>query len=405
MAAERQRLVVVGGSLAGLRAAEAARRAGYAGPLTLIGAEDHLPYDRPPLSKEFLGAEPADAVTFRSESSLREELDVDLRLGSAATRLDTTGRVVHLSDGTELRYTGCVLATGAGARQPPIPGVGSLTGVHTLRTLDDAHRIRAALDAGACRIVVVGAGFIGSEIAATVRNRGLPVTVVEAAEVPLAGAVGEYMGAACARLHARHGTELRCGVTVTALEGENRVRRVRLSDGSTLDAELVVVGAGAVPTTGWLQDSGLTLDDGVVCDETLATGAPGVYAAGDVARWPNPLFEEAPPMRLEHWTTTAEQGKAAALAALDPAGARPFATVPYFWSDWYAHRLQFVGTPAADEVRLVDGDQDDEHFLALYRRGARVVGALGLDHRKQVMKLRALVGKRASWDDALAARR
>ncbi|MBA0126532.1 NAD(P)/FAD-dependent oxidoreductase [Haloechinothrix sp. YIM 98757] len=395
------RLVVVGASLAGLRAVEAARRTGYDGPLTLVGAEPHLPYDRPPLSKEFLAPapQPPEPPTHRAEHSLRAELDVDLRLGTAATGVDTAARVLHLDDG-RLPYTGLIIATGATARQ--LPNTPELAGVHTLRTVEDAHRVRAELDAGARNVVVVGAGFIGSEVAAAVRKRGLPVTVVEMAPVPLVRAIGEQMGSACARLHERHGTDLRCGVGVAGLEageGTDRVERVRLTDGSTLDADVVVVGTGAAPATGWLAGSGLEIDDGVVCDETLATGAPGVYAAGDVARWTNPAFGER--MRLEHWTTTAEQGAAAARNALRPVEAQPFETVPYFWSDWYEHRLQFIGVPTAEEVRVVTGDTDSESFLALYRQGDRVVGALGLNERKLVMKFRRLIATRTSWRDGL----
>ncbi|SNR49760.1 Reductase C-terminal [Haloechinothrix alba] len=396
------RLVVVGASLAGLRAVEAARRTGYDGPLTLVGAEPHLPYDRPPLSKEFLAPapQPPEPPTHRAEHSLRAELDVDLQLGTAATGVDTAARVLHLDNG-RLSYTGLIIATGATARQ--LPNTPELGGVHTLRTVDDAHRVRAELDAGARNVIVVGAGFIGSEVAAAVRKRGLPVTVVEMAPVPLVRAIGEQMGSACARLHERHGTYLRCGVGVAGLkagEGTDRVERVRLTDGSTLDADLVVVGTGAAPATGWLAGSGLEIDDGVVCDETLATGAPGVYAAGDVARWTNPAFGER--MRLEHWTTTAEQGAAAARNALRPDEAQPFETVPYFWSDWYEHRLQFIGVPTAEEVRVVAGDTDSENFLALYRQGDRVVGALGLNERKLVMTFRRLIAKRTSWRDGLA---
>lgn len=324
---------------------------------------------------------------------------MQLRLGAPATGLDPTAQTIRLVDGSEVGYTAAVIATGAAAQS--LPDLAPLPGVHTLRTLGDAHDIRTALDAGAQRVVVVRAGFIGSEAAATLRRRGLPVTIVEAAPVPLSHAIGGQMGAACARLHTRHGTDLRCGVTVTAIEGEQHVERVRLGDGSTLPADLVIVGIGAAPVTDWLAASGLVLDNGIVCDQTLATSVPGVYAAGDVARWPNPLFDQ--PMRLERWTTTAEQGKVAARNAVDPNQARPFETVPYFWSDWYDHRLQFVGIPTADEVRLVDGDTDADSFLALYRRGDRVTGALGLNHRKKVMKLRTLIARRTSWADALAA--
>lgn len=388
-------MVVVGASLAGLRAVEAARKTGYAGRLILIGAEEHLPYDRPPLSKAFLdpGDEEPEQTTFKTEAELAE-LDVELRLGCPATGLDVEAEEVALGS-ERLPYSALVIATGAHAR--PLPG-NHPAGVHLLRTVDDARKIRRALDAGA-RTVVVGGGFIGSEIASAARKRDHQVTIVEMAPMPLTKAVGEEMAAACAGLHARNGTELRCGVAVDRIEGDSHVDRVVLSDGTNLDADLVVVGTGAVPTTDWLEDSGLTLDDGIVCDETLAASAPGVYAAGDVARWTNPLFGEQ--MRLEHWTSAAEQGGRAARNTLDPGAAAAYSTVPYFWSDWYQDRLQMVGVAAADEVRVV-GDVEADRWLALYRRGDLLTGALGLNMQGKIMKYRAMIKRQTSWFEALS---
>lgn len=386
--------VVVGASLAGLRAVESARKSGYTGRLILVGAEEHLPYDRPPLSKTFLdpGDEPA-MPHHRTEDELRA-LDVELRLGVPATALDTAGREIILGDDEWLRYERLVIATGARARQ--LPGK-QLDGMHTLRTVEDARSIRRALDAG-CRTVVVGGGFIGSEVASAARKRDVDVTILEAAPLPLVRAVGEQMAAPCADLHASNGTELRCGVSVTGLEGEDRVEGVALSDGSVLPADLVVVGIGADPVTDWLTDSGLQVDDGVVCDETLRADTE-VYAAGDVARWPNPLFGRT--MRLEHWTSAAEQGAAAARNALAPAEATPYGTVPYFWSDWYTDKLQMVGITAADEVTVI-GDLDGTRWLALYRHEDLLVGALALNMPGKIMKYRAMIGRRTAWQDALA---
>ena len=390
-------LVVVGASLAGLRAVESARRAGFAGTITLVGTEEHLPYDRPPLSKEFLTAtELSPAPTLREEAVLRDELHVSLRLGVEATALDTATQTVWLGD-DPLTYSGLVLATGAEPRM--LPGSEHLAGVHTLRNLDDARQIRAALDVGA-RTVVVGAGFIGSEIASSARQRGSTVTVVEAMPTPLARPVGEQMGAALASLHERHGTTLRCGVGVEAIEGATKVEAVRLADGTRIEADLVVVGVGVAPTIGWLATSGLELGNGIECDRTLQTSAPGVYAAGDLASWPNPLFDTR--MRLEHWTIAAEQGGVAGRHAIDPLSATAYSTVPYFWSDWYGLRIQFVGIAAgADEVVVVAGDTESEKFLALYRHGDRLIGALGLEQRAEIMKYRLLIGKGATWSDAL----
>lgn len=399
---EVRRLVVVGASLAGLRAVEAARKSGYDGEIVLIGAEEHLPYDRPPLSKAFLGAADDDGALpevpwFRTEETLRDELGVDVRLGQPATGLDTDARTVTVGD-EQVPYDALVIATGAQARL--LPGTEGLDGVYPLRTLDDSLAVRDKLEAGA-RTVVIGAGFIGSEIASTARKRGLEATIVEALPTPLVRATGHEMGAAIAALHEINGTSLRCGVGVSAIEGDGKVERVVLADGSSIDADLVVVGIGVVPAVAWLEGSGVTLDNGVVCDENLWTGVPGVYAAGDVANWFNPTLGER--QRMENWTAAAEQGAAAARNAVDPENAKPYGTVPYFWSDWYDVRIQFVGSPDADEVRLVDGDPaSGGRWVALYRRGDRLIGALTVNGQTEIMKYRVQIMKGGSWDDALA---
>lgn len=395
-----ERLVVVGASLAGLRSVETARRSGYQGEIVLVGAEPHLPYDRPPLSKAYLDTATVEEPWFRTEQHLADELGVRLALGTPATRLDPDRRTIRVGL-EEIGYTAAVLATGATARM--LPGAEGLAGVTALRTLDDARAVRAALEAGA-RTVVVGAGFIGSEVASAARKRGLPVTIVEALDVPLSRSVGTEVGRACSDLHRARGVDLRCGVTVTGLDSlDGWVSGVRLSDGSTVAADLVVVGIGVTPNTGWLVDSGVKLhhaDGGIVCDETLATGLPGVYAVGDVVHWPNPLFD-GELMRLEHWTTAVEQAAVAVGNALDPAAARPVETVPYFWSDWYEHRIQFVGIPRADEVKVVHDGLPSDGFLALYRREDRLVGTITVDRPTQIMKYRRLIAQRASWDQAL----
>ena len=394
-----RRLVVVGASLAGLRAVEAARRRGFGGEIVLVGAEEHPPYDRPPLSKALLTADgPTAPPTLRTADALRDELGVELRLGSAARGLDPSERVVLVGD-DEVRYDALVVATGASART--LPGGEGVRGVHELRTVEDALAVRAALDAGA-RTVVVGAGFIGSEVASAARGRGLPVTVVEALDVPVSRSVGPDAGTVCTDLHRSAGADLRLGTRVSSLDLDgDRVRAVVLESGEVLPADLVVVGMGATPATGWLEGSGIRLherDRGAVCDATLSAGLPGVYAAGDVAHWPNPLFDDRL-MRLEHWTNAAEQGATAAVHALGLAEPRPLASVPYFWSDWYGHRVQFVGVPSADEVLRVD--PGTERALLLYRRGDRVVGALTVDRPTEIMKFRRLVAGRAPWAEAL----
>lgn len=399
-------LVVVGASLAGLRAVEAARKTGFTGPITLIGAEEHLPYDRPPLSKAYLDARDDESAPetpfFRSEETFADELDVELVLGRPATGLDTARKVVRVgseADGLDVSYDLLVIATGATARV--LPGTDTLTGVYALRTVDDAVAVRAALEKNA-RTVVIGAGFIGSEVASGASKRGIPATVVEALPTPLVRAIGTEMGAAIASLHERNGTELLCGVGVKAIEGDDGVvQRVVLEDGRVLPADLVVVGIGTIPAVDWLEGSGLTLDNGILCDETLYTGVDGVYAAGDVANWYNPLFKRQ--QRLEHWTSAAEQGAAAARNALAPDAATPYKTVPYFWSDWYDSRIQFVGITDADEVALVDGDVNvPGKWVALYRKGDVLVGALTVNGQSDIMKYRVMISKQSSWDDALA---
>lgn len=396
------RLVVVGASLAGLRAAEAARSAGHEGAVTLVGAESHLPYDRPPLSKAYLDDADVPDVAFREEQHLAEELGLELRLGTRATGLDTDARELVTDDG-RIPYDGLVVATGARART--LPGTDGIGGVHTLRTLDDAMAVRAALEAGA-RTVVVGAGFIGSEVASGARKRDLPVTIVEALPTPLVRAIGEEMGSVLTLLHDANGTDMRCGTAVDGLEtADGRVTGVRLADGQVLPADLVVAGIGAVPEADWLDGSGVEVENGVVADETLRTAVPGVYAAGDVVRWQNGIFDDLPGgglMRVEHWTGAAEQGAVAARNALDPDNAKPYATVPYFWSDWYGSRIQFVGVPTADEVEVVSGSVDDHRFVALYRTGDRLTGALTVNRRADVMKHRVNIQRRMSWQDALA---
>jgi NADPH-dependent 2,4-dienoyl-CoA reductase/sulfur reductase-like enzyme len=297
-------------------------------------------------------------------------------------------------------FDALVIATGATPRT--LPGQPLLAGVHVLRTLEDSLAIREAMERGA-RVAVVGAGFIGAEVAAVARQRGLDVTVIETLSQPLERALGPRVGGACAALHRQHGADLRLGVAVEGLDGVERVERVRLSDGTSVEADLVVVGIGVSPCTQWLEGSGVPLherDRGVVADATLRA-ADGVYAAGDVVHFPNPLFD-GELMRLEHWTTAVEQGMLAARNALDPAAAKELSTVPYFWSDLYSSRIQFVGIPRGEEIRVVSEELGEDRFLGLYRRGDRLVGVITIDRPAQIMKYRRLIAQRASWADALA---
>jgi NADPH-dependent 2,4-dienoyl-CoA reductase/sulfur reductase-like enzyme len=364
----QEHVVVVGASLAGLRAVQTARERGFEGRLTLVGAEQHLPYDRPPLGVECL-------------------------LGSPATALDVEARHLTVAGG-RIGYDALLIATGARPRQ--LPGTEGLAGIHCLRTLEDSLAIRDAMEHGA-QTVVVGAGFIGAEVASAARRRDLSVTVVEAMPIPLTRAVGETAGAGLSALHAHHGVDLRCGVTVAGVIGTDRVEAVRLDDGSTIAADLLVVGIGAQPATDWLESSSLTIDNGVVTDATLSAG-DRVWAAGDVARWHSSLFDRH--LRLEHWTNAGEQGAHATQNLLDPASATAYDHVPYFWSEWYGQWIQMAGIPAG-RPELVTGSWDAGAFVALYREGDRLVGALAMNRRGDIMKYRALVARRATWHDAL----
>lgn len=381
--ARLETVVVVGASLAGLRAVEALRRRGFEGRILVVGAEPQRPYDRPPLSKEILTGKWDAGRTVLRKPETWDELAADWRLGVRATALDLPGRELHLDGGDTLAWDGLVIATGAAPRH--LPGTPNLAGIHVLRTLDDALAIRAALEAGA-RVCVVGAGFIGAEVAASARSLGLDVAMVEALPVPLERSIGAEMGRYLADVHRDQGVDLHCGVGVSGFEGSDRVGRVLLEDGSKLDADLVVVGIGVAPETGWLEGSGLELDDGVVCDARCAA-APNVVAAGDVARWHNPLFDET--MRVEHWTNATEQADAAVDRLLDGEAAPPYAPVPYFWSDQHGLKIQFAGRARpGDDMRLVDGSLEERRFVMVYEREKRVVGVLGVNRPRLVMKWR-----------------
>ncbi len=396
------RITVVGASLAGLRACESLRAANYGGTITVIGAESHQPYDRPPLSKALLkGDWEPDRILLRKPESLAG-LELDLRLGVTAIALDVAGRAVTLQTGEVVAGDGVIIATGSMPR--PLPNQPELDGVTMLRTLDDSLDLRGRL-AAQPRVVVIGAGFIGLEVAATAAQTGCAVTVLEGAPAPLMRGLGAEMGVVVARVHIRHGVDVRCGVQVAGVEGERgHVTGVRLGDGDVVPADVVVVGIGVSPATAWLAESGLELRDGVVCSDTLRAAA-GIYAAGDCARWVNGLFgEEGEEMRVEHWTNAAEQGAAAAenlLAELAGGTPTPYAPVPFFWSDQFDSRVQFVGRAHGDdEVHVVAGDLDG-NFTALYGYAGRLRGVLGVNMPKVVMPYRRLLLDRASWQQAL----
>ncbi|MET7657250.1 FAD-dependent oxidoreductase [Streptomyces sp. NPDC005486] len=367
-------VAVVGASLAGLSAARSLRKRGYDGRLVVIGDEIHRPYDRPPLSKEFLAGTLGEAdLSLETDD---EDLRAEWLLGARATGLDRTERAVRLADGREVRTDGLVIATGAAARM--LPGTEGLAGVHSLRTLDDARALRDELARGG-RLVVIGGGFIGAEVASTARALGLDVTVVEVAPTPLAGPLGATMGSVVSALHADHGVRLLCGVGVKGLRGESRVDAVLLEDGRSIPADIVVVGVGARPCVEWLEGSGVELDNGVKCGADGRTSLAGVVAVGDCANWYDP--RAGAHRRVEHWTGARERPDAAvatllAGGAVEPGVPRP----PYFWSDQYGVRIQFAGHAAgADSVTVEEGAADDRDVLAVYRRAGRPVAVLGMN--------------------------
>lgn len=374
---------MVGASLAGLSAARSLRKQGYDGRLVLIGDEAHRPYDRPPLSKEFLAGTLGEADLGLETDG--EDLRAEWLLGTRATGLDRTDRSVRLADGRNVRADGIVIATGAAART--LPGAEGLTGVHTLRTLDDARALRDELARGG-RLVVIGGGFIGAEVASTAYALGLDVTVVEAAPTPLAGPLGETMGAVVSGLHADHGVRLLCGVGVKGLGGERRVEAVLLADGRSVPADIVVVGVGARPCVDWLAGSGVDLENGVKCGADGRTSLAGVVAVGDCANWYDPRVGTH--RRVEHWTGALERPAAAvatllAGGAVEPGVPRP----PYFWSDQYGVKIQFAGhAGGADSVTVEEGAVGDRNVLAVYRRAGEPVGVLGMNQPRLFVRWR-----------------
>jgi NADPH-dependent 2,4-dienoyl-CoA reductase/sulfur reductase-like enzyme len=403
------RVVVVGASLAGLRSVEALRRKKFAGHVTLVGAEPHLPYDRPPLSKEILRGEwEPERLALRKRGY--DDLGVELRLGVPATGLALERREVELASGERLPYDGLVIATGAAPRR--LPAQPELPGVFVLRTVDDSLALRAALRPGA-RVVVVGAGFIGAEVAASCVSLGHPVTMVDVLEQPMIRGLGARIGGLMADLHREKGVDVRLGVGVRAIEGEGRVERVVLGDGTAVECDVVVVGIGVRPSTDWLEGSGLRLDDGVVCDATCLA-APGVVAVGDVCRWENPLYVERcasatrsirnETMRVEHWTHAVEQARHAIDTLLAPEGeARPFESAPMFWTDQFGIKVQGAGRPSPeDTLHVAHGALESRRFVALFGREERLVGVVTFDQPARLFQYRKLITERTRWEEALS---
>jgi 3-phenylpropionate/trans-cinnamate dioxygenase ferredoxin reductase subunit len=367
------RIVIVGGGMAGAKAAETLRDEGYEGALTILGAEDERPYERPPLSKDLLRGESEREAAHVHPSGFYEERDIDLRTGVAATAIDVAGHAVTLEDGERLSYDRLLLATGAEPRRIGIPGA-DLDGVLVLRTIGDSERLAAAIR-GDGRLVVIGAGWIGSEAAASARTMGSEVTVVERLGVPLETVLGAELGGMYGDVHREHGVELLTGAGVEAFEGDGRVERVRLAGGRTIDCGAVLVGIGVVPRTGLAEEAGLDVENGVLVDATLRTSAPDIWAAGDVAAHMHPRYDRR--VRVEHWANALNQGPAAARNML---GAdEPFDRLPYFFSDQYDVGMEYSGLAARDDQVVVRGDLATREVIAFWTAGGRVTAAMNVN--------------------------
>ena len=374
-------IVIVGGGLAAARMAEQLRRSEYNGLITIISDEVHLPYDRPPLSKEVLRNEVDDVALKPRE--WYDQKEMTLRLGSAATGLDTAAQTVTLDDGTVLGYDELVIATGLVPRR--IPAFPDLDGIRVLRSFDESLALRKHASA-AHHAVVIGAGFIGCEVAASLRSVGVDVVLVEPQPTPLASVLGEQIGGLVARLHRDEGVDVRLGLGVAEVRGQGRVEAVVLTDGTELTADLVVVGIGSRPATEWLEGSGIAVDNGVICDEAGRTTAPNVWALGDVASWRDATGHQA---RVEHWSNVADQARVVVPAMLGQ-DVPTNVVVPYFWSDQYDVKIQCLGEPeATDIVHLVE--DDGRKFLAYYERDGVLVGVVGGGMPGKVMKIRGKI--------------
>ncbi|HNM12131.1 MAG TPA: FAD-dependent oxidoreductase [Mycobacterium sp.] len=392
MSSSAKGIVIVGGGLAAARTAEQLRKSEFSGPVTIVSDEVHLPYDRPPLSKDVLHAD-LDDVTLKPAEFYAEN-DITLRLGSAARNVDTAAQTVTLADGSVLGYDELVIATGLVPRR--IPSFPELDGIRVLRSLDDALALREQASS-ARNAVIVGAGFIGCEVAASLRKLGVAVVLVEPQPTPLASVLGEQVGALVTRLHRAEGVDVRTGVGVAEVRGQDgRVTSVFLTDGTELDADLVVVGIGSRPATDWLEGSGITVDNGIVCDEAGRTSALHVWALGDAASWRDATGHQ---VRVEHWSNVAEQARVVVPRML---GQEPpeAVVVPYFWSDQYDVKIQCLGEPeAGDIVHIVE--DDGRKFLAYYERDGVVAGVVGGGMPGKVMKSRAKIASGAAISEVL----
>jgi 3-phenylpropionate/trans-cinnamate dioxygenase ferredoxin reductase subunit len=395
-----QAFVIVGASLAGAKAAETLREKGFDGRVVLVGAEPERPYDRPPLSKSYLRGETGRDKVYVHDESFYGTHDIELRFGTTAVSLDVAGRALALDDGSRLRFDRLLLATGAEPRKLKIPGA-DLRGVHYLRTIADADALRQRLDDGG-KMVVIGAGWIGAEVAASARQRGVDVTVVAPTSVPLAHVLGPELGAFYRDIHVEAGVELILGSRVAALEGESAVERVHTSDGRVIACDVVVVGVGVAPRTALAAGAGLKIDNGIVVDERLQTSAPGIFAAGDVANHRHPIYGA---LRVEHWANALNQGAAAACNMLGQD--RPYDAVPYFFSDQYDIGMEYSGTARRSDQVPFRGEPASRKFIVFWLRKGRVTAGMNVNvwdvsaHIQALIHAGAVIDRRRLSDPAI----
>lgn len=396
-AAKRTGIVIVGAGIAGASAVDTLRREGYGGRILLVGAETELPYERPPLSKDYLLGTTSEARLFPHTREYYRQQEVELYLGARASALDAHMREVEIEHGERrerIAFDQLLIATGSEEVRLRIPGA-ELPGIRYLRTLADARVLRAAMSEAAAthgRAVVVGGGFIGAEAAAACRALGLDVTLVEILPAPMARALGDELGDIFSAIHRRHGVDLRLNEGAAAFHGNGRVEEVVTTSGARIPCAFALVGVGVRPHTGWLEESGVALGDGVLVDEHCASSVPGVYAAGDVANWPYRAAgsDSAVRVRLEHWDNALRQSEVAARNLLGKDVT--FAPVPYFWSDQYDLKLQYVGYARTWEHVVLRGDPATGAFAAFYLADGRVRAALGVNHVRDLVALKRLIG-------------
>jgi 3-phenylpropionate/trans-cinnamate dioxygenase ferredoxin reductase component len=389
--------VIVGASLAGAKAAETLREEGFDGRVVLIGAEEERPYERPPLSKDYLRGEVGREKVYVHPEGFYAEHEIELRLGRSAVSLDTSSYVLELDDGERLSYDRLLIATGAEPRRLPIPGA-ELDGVLYLRSVEDSDALRGRLDRGGA-VVVVGSGWIGAEVAASARQRGLGVTVVDPLSVPLERVLGTEVGGVYRDIHTDHGVRMLLGTGVEAFEGDAAVERVRTSDGRQLECDFVVVGVGVEPRTELALGAGIAVDNGVVVDEELQTSAPGVFAAGDVANAHHPFYGER--IRVEHWANALNQGPAAARNMLGQPAA--YERLPYFFSDQYDVGMEYTGFARQWDRVVFRGDPAAREFVAFWLVEDRVVAGMNVNVWDVTDPIKRLISQRVAVDDGRLA--